>query len=128
MTTAADIATVPAPPKRGFLQRHPIVRRLLRHRAFMVGTICFGIIVILAVLADVLTPADPNRLAVRFRFRPPSWEFWFGTDNLGRTQLGRVLYGARLSLMIGLSVVILNAVFGVMLGAAAGYFRGSTIS
>jgi len=122
MTTAADVASVAA-PKRSFLQRHPVVRRLLRHRAFMVGTICFGLIVILAILADVLTPADPNRLAVRFRFRPPSSEFWFGTDNLGRTQFGRVLYGARLSLMIGLSVVILNAVFGVMLGAAAGYFK-----
>jgi peptide/nickel transport system permease protein len=122
MTTAADVALVAA-PKRSFMQRHPVLRRLLRHRAFMVGSICFAIIVILAVLADVLTPADPNRLAIRFRFRPPSSEFWFGTDNLGRTQFGRVLYGARLSLMIGLSVVILNAVFGVMLGAAAGYFK-----
>jgi peptide/nickel transport system permease protein len=122
MTTAADVAAMAA-PKRSFMQRHPVLRRLLRHRAFMVGSICFAIIVILAVLADVLTPADPNKLAIRFRFRPPSSEFWFGTDNLGRTQFGRVLYGARLSLMIGLSVVILNAVFGVMLGAAAGYFK-----
>jgi peptide/nickel transport system permease protein len=62
-------------------------------------------------------------MAVRFRFREPSWDFPFGTDNLGRNMVSRVLWGGRLSLEIGLWVVMLNAVFGVVLGAAAGYFR-----
>ena len=62
-------------------------------------------------------------MAIRNRFKPPSFEHPLGTDNLGRSQLSRIVYGARLSLAIGFAVVILNAVFGVMLGAAAGYFR-----
>jgi peptide/nickel transport system permease protein len=59
------------------------------------------------------------------RFRPPQLDrvFLLGTDNLGRNLLSRVAYGAQLSLMIGLGVVALNAVFGVLLGAVAGYFR-----
>ena len=61
-------------------------------------------------------------MAVRFRFRPPSFEHPFGTDNLGRSMLARVLWGGRLSLEVGAWVVVLNAVFGVILGAAAGYF------
>jgi peptide/nickel transport system permease protein len=97
--------------------------RLLRHKAFLVGLVLFGFIVLIAVFADLIAPSDPARMAIRNRFKPPSFEHPLGTDNLGRSQLSRIVYGARLSLAIGFAVVILNAVFGVMLGAAAGYFR-----
>ena len=96
--------------------------RLLRHRAFVIGAVLFGTMVLLAVLAPWLGSGDPNKLAVRFRFRPPSWDFPLGTDNLGRSMLSRVLHGGQLSLTIGFWVVMLNAVFGVLLGAVAGYF------
>jgi peptide/nickel transport system permease protein len=123
MTTAVDAVAVPSPRQRSFLQRYPILRRLLRHKAFVVGAGLFLIITLIAILADLIAPSDPTRMAVRFRFRPPSAEHWFGTDNLGRSLLSRIVYGARLSLGIGLAVVILNAVFGVALGAASGYFK-----
>ncbi len=123
MTTAVDVAGQVAPRKRSFLQRYPMARRLLRHKAFVVGAGLFLVISLIAIFADLIAPSDPSRMAVRFRFRPPSADHWLGTDNLGRSQLSRIVYGARLSLGIGLAVVIMNAVFGVALGAASGYFK-----
>jgi len=97
--------------------------RLLRHRLFLTGLCLFGIIVIAAVLAPLVAPEDPDRLAMRFKFLPPSAEHPFGTDNFGRSQWSRVIYGAQLSIAMGLAVVALNAVFGTLIGALAGYFR-----
>jgi peptide/nickel transport system permease protein len=88
----------------------------------MIGAVLTAIVVIAALVAPLLGMPDPNRLAIRFRFRPPFDEFLLGTDNLGRSMLSRVIWGAQLSLLIGLGVVALNAVFGVTLGAIAGYF------
>ena len=98
-------------------------RRLMRNRAFVLGAILLVLVTVVTVLAPWISPSDPNRMAVRFRFREPSWEYPFGTDNLGRNMVSRVLWGGRLSLEIGLCVVMLNALFGVMLGAVSGYFR-----
>lgn len=122
MTPATD--TTPAlPARRGLLANWPTLRRLLKHRAFLAGAVLFGFVLLVAMFADVLATSDPTRLSVRNRFKPPSWEHPFGTDNVGRSQLSRIVYGARISLGIGFAVVVLNAIFGVMLGAAAGYFR-----
>jgi peptide/nickel transport system permease protein len=99
----------------------PGVQRLLANRAFMTGLVLLVAVLLLILLTPVIAPGDPNRMAVRFRFRPPSAAFPFGTDNLGRNMVSRVLYGGRLSLEIGAWVVLLNAVFGVLMGAAAGY-------
>lgn len=96
--------------------------RLLRHRAFVIGAVLLGAMMLLALMAPWLGIGDPNKLAVRMRFQPPSLDHLLGTDNLGRSMLSRVVYGGQLSLMIGLWVVLLNAVFGVLLGALAGYF------
>ncbi len=122
MTPATD--AVPAlPARRSILARWPTLRRLMKHRAFMIGAVLFGFVLLVAIFADIITSADPTKLSVRNRFKPPSWENPFGTDNVGRSQLARIVHGARISLAIGFAVVILNALFGVMLGAAAGYFR-----
>jgi len=97
-------------------------RPFLRNRAFVVGAVLFGAIVLATLATPLLTDRGPNALAIRDRFQPPSLAFPLGTDNLGRDMLARVLWGARLSLMIGLSVVLINGVFGVLLGAIAGYY------
>ena len=60
---------------------------------------------------------------MRFKFRPPGADFAFGTDNFGRSLWSRVIWGAQLSVIIGFSVVALNAIFGTLIGALAGYFR-----
>lgn len=114
-----NTAVMPAPPK---YRLPPMARRLLRHRSFTIGAVLFGLVLLLAVVAPLLGLAEPNKLAVRMRFQPPSLEHLLGTDNLGRSMLSRVVYGARMSLLIGFWVVALNAVLGVLLGALAGYF------
>ncbi|MCC5779052.1 ABC transporter permease [Nitratireductor sp. B36] len=99
------------------------VRRLIRHRSFMIGLWLCLFVTAIAIFAPIISSVDPNKMAIRSRFQPPSLEFLLGTDNLGRDLFSRVAWGARLSLAIGLGVVLLNAVFGVLLGALAGYFR-----
>jgi peptide/nickel transport system permease protein len=99
------------------------LRRLLRHRLFMTGLVLFLIVLVLAALAPWITTADPNRLSFRNKFQPPSTDFVFGTDNFGRSLWSRAVWGARLSMEIGVAVVALNAVFGTVIGALAGYFR-----
>ncbi|MCC2664595.1 MAG: peptide transporter permease, partial [Geminicoccaceae bacterium] len=116
-------AAVAAPPRAGARWRSPVLRRLLRHKLFVSGSLLFLVMALAALLADVITVADPLKLSIRDRFEPPGAEWPFGTDNFGRSQWSRVIYGARLSLLIGLGVVVLNAVFGTLLGALAGYFR-----
>jgi peptide/nickel transport system permease protein len=123
MTYVADEAPLATSWWRGFFRRRPVLMRLLRHKAFLVGLILFGTVALVAIFADVIAQSDPARMSIRNRFKPPSWEHPFGTDNLGRSQLSRIVHGARLSLAIGFAVVVLNAVFGTLLGAAAGYFR-----
>lgn len=98
------------------------LRRMFANRAFAVGAILFGLICIATICAPLITQTDPNALSIRNRFQPPSFAFPLGTDNLGRDMVSRVLYGAQLSLGIGVCVVVLNAVFGVFLGAIAGYY------
>jgi peptide/nickel transport system permease protein len=124
MTPATDGPLDLAPAQRaGFMQRWPTLGRLLRHKAFLAGVVLFGFVLLVAIFADVIAPSDPTKLSVRNRFKPPSLDHVFGTDNVGRSQLSRIVYGARVSLAIGFAVVLLNAVFGVLLGAVAGYFR-----
>jgi peptide/nickel transport system permease protein len=113
--------TRPAEPRAR--QRYPTLRRLLRHRMFVAGSTLVLIVSLAAIFADLITVADPLDLSIPDRFEPPSLEWPFGTDNFGRSQWSRAVYGARLSLLIGLGVVLLNAIFGTLLGALAGYFR-----
>ncbi|MCA3388650.1 MAG: ABC transporter permease [Roseomonas sp.] len=107
-------------------REHPAratMKRLLRHRLFMTGLFLFLIIASIAILAPWITDVDPNRLSMRNKFKPPGEGWVFGTDSFGRSLWSRVVWGAQLSMLIGASVVALNAVFGILIGAAAGYFR-----
>jgi peptide/nickel transport system permease protein len=99
------------------------LRRLFRHRLFLTGLLLFGIILALAAFAPWITTADPIKLGMRYKFQPPGGDFVFGTDNLGRSLWSRMVWGARLSVEIGIMVVALNAVFGTLVGALSGYFR-----
>ncbi len=98
------------------------IRRLLHHRLFMLGCVLFGIILVAAILAPLIAPIDPNKLSMRTKFRPPSREFIFGTDNFGRSIWSRVVWGAQLSMFIGGAVVVVNAIAGTAIGAITGYF------
>ena len=78
---------------------------------------------LLALFAGQVTPYDPFETVSSAR-QPPSLEFWFGTDRLGRDVFTRVIFGARVSLMLGLISVLIGAVFGSVLGIVSGYYRG----
>lgn len=96
--------------------------RLLRHRLFVTGLALFAVVLVLAAAAPWITTADPLKLTFRAKFQPPGADWVFGTDNLGRSLWSRTVWGARLSVEIGMAVVVLNAVFGTLVGAVAGYF------
>jgi peptide/nickel transport system permease protein len=103
--------------------RSRVARRLRRHRSFLTGVVLVGLVVGLAVLAELIAPTAPDRMQFRDRFAPPSSRFWLGTDNFGRDILSRVVYGARLSLEIGCGVMMLSGIAGTLVGAVAGYYR-----
>jgi peptide/nickel transport system permease protein len=104
-------------------ERMLFLRRLLRRRTVALGLLILAIFVTLAILAPWIAPYSPAKLSIVNRLKPPSATFWFGTDEFGRDVLSRTLYGARLSLLVGVSVVTLSAIVGVTLGLLAGFFR-----
>ncbi|MBO8156990.1 MAG: ABC transporter permease subunit [Bacillaceae bacterium] len=87
----------------------------------LVGTGILLMFIVLAIFAPLLTPYDPEMVNMSERFEPPSSAHWFGTDEVGRDILTRILYGARLSLGIGITVVVIAGLIGSVIGAIAGY-------
>jgi peptide/nickel transport system permease protein len=97
----------------------------VRHPAAVIGAVLLVIFALLAVLAPVLAPADPAQMDLFHRLQHPSHAHWFGTDELGRDVLSRVLYGARVSLSVACAVVALSLGAGLGLGALAGFYGGA---
>jgi peptide/nickel transport system permease protein len=98
--------------------------RFSRHPGAVVGSILLTA-VLLSIVLVAYSPYDPDKSDLRERLQSPSWEHPFGTDPLGRDMLTRVLYGGRISLTVGLSVVAIALAIGVPVGAIAGYFGGA---
>ncbi len=92
----------------------------------LIAFVLLGIILFAAILGPSLVPYDPLATSSRMQLKPPSWQHWFGTDQLGRDVFSRVVVAARLDLMISVAAVALSFVFGSTLGALAGYFGGWT--
>ena len=105
-------------------------RRMTRHKGFIFGGGVLVLVLLMALLAPVIAPHDPYQQNLTRRMIPPiwsedgTWEHPLGTDNLGRDYLSRVVYGCRISLLIGFACVAIAAVIGAVLGLAAGYFGG----
>jgi peptide/nickel transport system permease protein len=116
---AADSIAGTLAPRRRFM----LLRRLAAHRSFQIGLILVMLLALAAIFAPVISGLDPSAMKVRFRFKPPSAAFPFGTDNFGRDIFTRVLYGARVSLWIGLVVATLSGLFGAIIGVLAAQFR-----
>jgi peptide/nickel transport system permease protein len=105
------------------VRRSSLLRRLFRHRLFVTGLGLFTVVVLMALLADLLAPHLPNQNNFRYRLGEPNADHLLGTDNFGRDVLSRVIHGSRVSLRIAFMVVVMNALFGTLIGASAGYFR-----
>jgi peptide/nickel transport system permease protein len=99
-------------------------RKYLSNFALVSGAITTILLVIVALSAPLLAPYDPNAQNTARRLEGPSSDHVLGLDDLGRDVASRVIYGARVSLRVGFSVVIITAVVGIILGSIAGYFGG----
>ncbi len=99
-------------------------RRFRHHTPAMIGLGIIVTFVLLAVLAPLISPYDPNDQDLAAAIQGPSGSHWLGTDQLGRDIATRLMYGARISLMIGVLAVAIGLVIGVPLGMIAGYYGG----
>ena len=114
------------------IKRLSIKKRVLGHKGLMAGLILLTCVVLIALLAPLISPHDPYAQDLTKRLVPPIWfdkGTWLhplGTDNLGRDYVSRVAYGARISLLIGLAVMVVSGLIGTTLGLLAGYFGGRT--
>ena len=93
-------------------------------RLSYIGIAIAAIVIILAVFADLISTHDPTVPDLSRRFLSPSAENWFGTDGLGRDVFSRVVYGSRISLQVGVTVVLVSGVIGIIIGAIAGFYGG----
>jgi peptide/nickel transport system permease protein len=124
--TALDLTTVDAAPAEATVgpSRRRALRRLLRNPLALTGLIVVVLAVLAALLANLIAPYPPDHTDFSAALQPPSPAHWFGTDELGRDQLSRVLFGLRVSLLVAVLSIALSLVVGVPLGLAAGFYRG----
>src|SRR6516162_7411892 len=125
MTVApADLALIDARSVR----RGGLLTYIRRHPTMVIGGALLGLMVLMAVFAPYLGTVDPQALSPIRRLRWPSAQYWFGTDMLGRDVWSRTIYGARVSLTVGISVALLANAFGLAIGLVTGFSRGPTRS
>jgi peptide/nickel transport system permease protein len=118
------------PPRQSELKR--IVRTFLQSRTAALGAAIFTLFFLVALLAPVLAPHDPAKQDLKLRLAPPiglgldgaSLKHPLGNDNLGRDILSRILVGSRVSLVVGVTTILLAGTWGSLIGAVAGYYRG----
>jgi peptide/nickel transport system permease protein len=111
--------------------RYRTVRRILRNPRIVWGGLVMLLLILAAVLASYLAPFPPLKQNLLSRLKPPqgfSGTYFLGTDALGRDIFSRLLFGARISLIVGFSTVIISGAVGVVLGLFAGYYKGRTDS
>jgi peptide/nickel transport system permease protein len=126
----ADALALPRAADLGRSEAWAFLRRLIRRRTALFGLVVFAAVVLAALLAPLLAPYDPLVQDIGQRLKPPGWvgpqgrAHWLGTDHLGRDILGRILYGARIALVVGLAAVAIAGTLGLVIGLVSGYFGG----
>ena len=114
-------------PNKGF---NLLRRRVRGHQGMIIGSLIVISVILVALLAPLLSPHDPYQQDLMKRLIPPvwdsrgSWEHILGTDHLGRDYLSRLMYGARISLLIGIGAALISGIIGTIMGVMAGYFGG----
>ncbi|KIF67398.1 peptide ABC transporter permease [Streptomyces sp. AcH 505] len=128
VTTPAAAAPAATAAERG--PRAAALRTLLRNKLAVVALAVLAIMLIFAIFAPLIAPYDPNAQDLLLRLKPPAWQsggsgaHLLGTDQLGRDMLSRVIYGTRISLLVGAGAALLAGVIGTVVGLASGYFGG----
>jgi peptide/nickel transport system permease protein len=132
LSEAARVERLPAArrrPRRGLAAISPAsryywVRLMLANPAVVVSLVFIVVVCLLGALAPAVTRLDPEFVNPADRLAGPSSDYWFGTDDLGRDVYSRAIYGARISLLVGVSVMIGATLLGSAIGLVAGYYRG----
>jgi len=126
-----QLRTVTAPPERPGVQstllqreRPKVWLRFRQHQLALLGGLILVVLATLALFAPWVAQQDPYSVDLRAYRKPPTAEHWLGTDSSGRDVFSRLIYGARISLSVGIVAVLLYTVLGVSLGAIAGYYGG----
>lgn len=107
-----------------------VMKRLFKNKAAVVGGIIIALFILVAILGPSLVERDPNALNFADKLQGPSKEYWFGTDHFGRDIFSRIIHGARLTLLVGISSVAVGGLIGILIGIISGYYgkRLDTIS
>ena len=120
----SDAVNAPsALPKRGRSRVRGVLRFARRHPNIALGALLLAAIVACSVLAPWIAPYDPDAINPADRLKPPSAVHWFGTDAFGRDVLSRVIWGGRISLVVGLTVALVSVAIGLAIGLVAGFSR-----
>ena len=107
-----------------------LTKKIRGHQGMIIGSVIVFAVIAIALFAPLLAPHDPYEQDLMKRLLPPfwdsrgSWEHIFGTDHLGRDYLSRLIYGARISLLIGIGAALISGLIGTIMGVMAGYFGG----
>jgi len=129
---AAELDDRPSHDIAPLTPRQILLARARAHRGFQIGLAILLALIFVAIFAPLLAPHDPFAQTLSARMLPPAWaeggtwEYPFGTDTVGRDYLSRMIYGARISLLVGFGAATIGMFIGVTLGVLAGYFGGIT--
>jgi peptide/nickel transport system permease protein len=126
---AGDLRLLPGRSSRGWRSQSElaiVLRNLRRNNGAVAGAVLLACLIAVALLAPLLAPYDPVEVVPRDSVKPPTRDHWLGTDIYGRDILSRIIYGARISLTIGLISVGIAASIGVPVGLLAGWYGGWT--
>lgn len=99
-------------------------RSVSHNKGAMAGMILMAVVIVLCILSPVICPFPYDKVTMADAYQTPNLTHLFGTDSMGRDLLSRVLYGARYTLIIGITATVVSAVLGILMGAVAGYFGG----
>jgi peptide/nickel transport system permease protein len=121
---AASASLLPVAAQPAARARGRRIRGILRSRSIVIGGVVILIVVILALCAPYIAPFSPDQIGAGRRLSPPNAAHWLGTDEFGRDILSRILFGARLTLYIGIVAVGIGLTCGVAIGAVAAYAGG----
>ena len=117
MALVADDLDLPS------VRRFSLGSAIRRNPTIAIGSVLLAVLIVMALFAPLIATNDPFKITPVNRLRPPSERWWFGTDQFGRDVFSRTVYGARVSLIVGLSVAAFSSILGLALGLACGYFR-----
>lgn len=121
---SAELVSSQAVKQKKHSQWRDVWRRLCRNKPAMVSLVVIILLILIAVFAEAIAPYNYSAQDLPNKFQFPSWQHLFGTDNFGRDILSRVIYGARVSLLVAIMGLGISIVIGGLLGATTGYFGG----